>query len=139
MIALARELGRSEDPVVRQRLAALYATARTNRLRGRRAHSARRPGPDASLGKLVASATGRQARDIGLSLLGAEGMLTGPETTGEGAFQQMALSVQSLSIAGGTDEIQRNLIGERVLGLPREPEADRDVPFHEPRAGTRRE
>ncbi|CAL9322196.1 acyl-CoA dehydrogenase family protein [Streptomyces sp. SudanB182_2057] len=139
LIALARELGRSEDPVVRQRLAALYVTARTNRMRNQRARAARRPGPEASLGKLVGSATGRQARDTALSLLGAEGMLTGPETTDEGAFQQMALSVQSLSIAGGTDEIQRNLIGERVLGLPREPEADRDVPFRELRVGTQRE
>ncbi|MET8563543.1 acyl-CoA dehydrogenase family protein [Streptomyces flaveolus] len=142
LIGLARELGRCEDPLVRQRLAALYAAAETNRLRIRHARSARRrghgPGPDASLGKLVGSATGRQARDISLSLLGAEGMLTGPETTGEGTFQQMALSVQSLSIAGGTDEIQRNLIGERLLGLPREPEADRDVPFRELRVGTQR-
>ncbi|MEU3985765.1 acyl-CoA dehydrogenase family protein [Streptomyces sp. NPDC026672] len=140
LIGLAHELRRSEDPVVRQRLAAVYAAAETNRLRNQQARSARRrghnPGPDASLGKLVGSATGRQARDIALSLLGAEGMLTGTETTGDGTFQQMALSVQSLSIAGGTDEIQRNLIGERLLGLPREPEADRDVPFRDLRVGT---
>ncbi|MDG9701992.1 acyl-CoA dehydrogenase family protein [Streptomyces sp. DH37] len=142
LIGLAREVGRSRDPLVRQRIAAVYGDAETNRLRNLSARSARgrgdRPGAEASLGKLAGSAVGRQARDIGLSLLGAEGMLAGPDTTGGGAFQQMALSVPSLSIAGGTDEIQRNLIGERVLGLPREPEADRDVPFHQLRVGTQR-
>jgi len=136
LTGLAREVGRTEDPLVRQRLAALYAAVETNRLRIRHARST--SGADASLGKLAGSDSGRQARDLSLSLLGAEGMLAGPETTGEGTFQQMALSVQSLSIAGGTDEIQRNLVGERLLGLPREPEVDRDVPFRELRVGTQR-
>ncbi|MFC4034775.1 acyl-CoA dehydrogenase family protein [Streptomyces polygonati] len=143
LIALALEVGRSTDPLVRQRLAAVHAMAEADRLRNLRLRSARRqgrkPGPEVSLGKLVGSEVGRRARDIGLSVLGAEGMLTGAGTTGGGAFQQMALSVQSLSIAGGTDEIQRNLVGERVLGLPREPEADRDVPFHHLRVGTQQE
>ncbi|MFD8963920.1 acyl-CoA dehydrogenase family protein [Streptomyces sp. NPDC059568] len=143
LIALARQVGRSDDPVVRQRLAAVHGTYETNRLRNMLLRSARRqgrkPGPEVSLGKLAGSEVGRQARDISLSLLGAESLLTGEETTGGGAFQQMALSVQALSIAGGTDEIQRNLIGERVLGLPREPETDRDVPFNQLRVGTQRE
>jgi alkylation response protein AidB-like acyl-CoA dehydrogenase len=123
--------------VVRQRIAAMYAIAETNRLTTQRAGS--RPGPEASIGKLVSSELGRQARDISMSLLGADGMLTGADAHAGGVFQQQALSVQSLSIAGGTDEIQRNLVGERVLGLPREPEPDRDVPFRQPRVGTARE
>jgi alkylation response protein AidB-like acyl-CoA dehydrogenase len=142
MIDLARELGQATDPIVRQRLATMYAIAETNRLRNLRARSSgghgRPPGPEASLGKLVGSILGRQARDISLSLLGAEGMLAGGDAFAGGAFQQMAVSVPSLSIAGGTDEIQRNLIGERVLGLPREPEVDRDVPFNQLGAGTQR-
>lgn len=143
MIDLARQLGRSADPVVRQRLAAMYASGEANRMRGLRMRSqseqGRKPGPEVSVGKLAASALGRQARDISLSLLGAQGMLTGDDAIAGGAFAQMALSVQSLSIAGGTDEIQRNLIGERVLGLPREPEVDHGVPFRALRMAPRDE
>jgi alkylation response protein AidB-like acyl-CoA dehydrogenase len=135
LIDLARQLHRCSDPVVRQRLMTLYTVAETNRLRTERIRAAarqgRRPGPEASIGKLIGSELGRQARDTALSLLGAQGMETGPEAFAGGAFTQMALSVQSLSIAGGTDEIQRNLIGERVLGLPREPDVDRGAPFRE--------
>jgi len=142
MISLARQLGRVADPVVRQRLMVMYAMADANRLRVERARAAagrgQRPGPEASIGKLIGSALGRHARDLGLSLLGAEGLLAGNDAFEGGVFQQMALSVQSLSIAGGTDEIQHNLIGERVLGLPREPEVGQGVPFRELKTGTQR-
>jgi alkylation response protein AidB-like acyl-CoA dehydrogenase len=121
----------------------MYASGEANRMRGLRMRSqseqGRKPGPEVSVGKLAASALGRQARDISLSLLGAQGMLTGDDAIAGGAFAQMALSVQALSIAGGTDEIQRNLIGERVLGLPREPEVDHGVPFRELRTVTPRD
>jgi alkylation response protein AidB-like acyl-CoA dehydrogenase len=141
MISLAQQLGRIADPVVRQRLTVMYAMADANRLRVERARAVarhgQRPGPEASIGKLISSALGRQARDLSLSLLGAEGLLAGNDAFEGGVFQHMALSVQSLSIAGGTDEIQHNLIGERVLGLPREPEADRGVPFRELKTGMR--
>jgi alkylation response protein AidB-like acyl-CoA dehydrogenase len=140
MISLARQLGRCADPVVRQRLMVMYALAEANRLRIERLRAAakrgQRPGPETSIGKLISSALGRHARDTSLSLLAADGMLAGSDTVEGGVFQHMALSVQSLSIAGGTDEIQRNLIGERVLGLPREPEADRGVPFRDLKTGT---
>ncbi|MEV0277895.1 acyl-CoA dehydrogenase family protein [Streptomyces sp. NPDC050610] len=142
MTRLAQEVGKDQDPLVRQRIAAMHAVAETNRMRMRQARAAPRKGrpsgPEASMGKVVSSELGREARDISLSLLGAEGMVTDGDSTAGGAFQQMALSVQSLSIAGGTDEIQRNLIGERLLGLPREPEADRDAPFHQLRVGTQK-
>ena len=140
---LAASTGRSSDPLVRQRLAAHHALSEAQRLSGLRARAAaqkgKQPGPAVSTAKLVASELGRQARDLALELLGPSGALMGDDTVDGGAFQTMALSVQSSSIAGGTDEIQRNIIGERVLGLPKEPQVDRDVPFRELKVGTQKD
>ena len=91
----------------------------------------RMPGPEVSTGKLLSAELGRRARDLSLSILGPYGTLVAPDAPAGGRFQQMALRVQSSSIAGGTDEVQRNIIGERVLGLPKEPQVDRDTPFRE--------
>lgn len=133
MIALARRSERAGDPVVRQRLMEMHALSEARRLTMARARAAprtaRRPPLEASAGKLIGSELGRHARDLALDLQGAAGMLAGVDAPDGGIHQQMVLTVPSLSIAGGTDEIQRNLIGERVLGLPREPDPDRDVPF----------
>jgi alkylation response protein AidB-like acyl-CoA dehydrogenase len=73
-----------------------------------------------------------------MSVLGAAGMLDSPDTPGDGQVQHRALSSPGASIAGGTDEIQRGIVGERVLGLPKEPRTDRDVPFSELTIGTQR-
>ena len=63
-------------------------------------------------------------------------MLTGDETTGGGVVQEMTLFAPAPSIYGGTDEIQKNIIGERVLGLPKEPGPDKSTPFRELKVGT---
>ena len=67
------------------------------------------------------------------AILGAEAMLNGPDNPRGDAANFLALNAYFTSIGGGTDQIQRNIIGERILGLPREPEVDRDVPFREVR------
>jgi hypothetical protein len=64
-----------------------------------------------------------------MSLEGPSGMLTGEATPEHGFWQQYFLGQWSIRIGGGTDQIQRNIIGERVLGLPRQARADKDVPF----------
>ena len=118
-----------------------YHTAReVHRLNLERARAAasagKKPGPEVSTAKLSASALAHGARDVTLGLEGAHAMLAGDDAPHGGRYQQIGLRAHASSIAGGSDEIQRNIIGERVLGLPKEPQVDRDVPFNELRVGT---
>jgi alkylation response protein AidB-like acyl-CoA dehydrogenase len=140
VIDVARGLERASDPVIRQRLAQLHAMEEVQRIGGLRSSSARHtgegPGPGGSVGKIARSNLSRLTREVGMEVLGANGMLVGPETPGGGRLQHAALSSPGSSIAGGTDEIQHNIIGERVLGLPKEPRLDADVPFRELKTGT---
>ncbi|MGC1512469.1 MAG: acyl-CoA dehydrogenase family protein, partial [Acidimicrobiales bacterium] len=78
------------------------------------------------------------ARDLGMGIIGAHGMLNGSDAPLGGAMQMLTLSSPSIAIAGGSDQIQRNIIGERVLGLPREPSVDKDVAFRDLKVGTQR-
>jgi alkylation response protein AidB-like acyl-CoA dehydrogenase len=139
VIDAAAKLGRTADPLYRQRLAALWALETTNGYLARSGQSARdgkRPSAHGSLTKLARSQLTRAGRDTGMSVLGAEGLLDSPDTTAGGEIQYRALSSPGSSIAGGTDEIQRGIVGERVLGLPKEPRTDRDVPFSDLTIGT---
>jgi alkylation response protein AidB-like acyl-CoA dehydrogenase len=139
---VARQLGETADPVLRQKLAALYtketALAYYGRAGQAAARAGRRPSAAGSLSKLGRSDLVKAGRDTGMSVLGAEGMLNSDDTPGGGEIQQRALSAPGASIAGGTDEIQRGIVGERVLGLPKEPRTDRDVPFRDLTIGTQR-
>jgi alkylation response protein AidB-like acyl-CoA dehydrogenase len=131
----AEALGRTKDPVLRQGLAWTYTRAEIQRFSDLRSAAAvragRSPGAEGSVRKLARSELVRTAREVGMAALGAAGMLVGPATPGEGELQQLCLSSPGTSIAGGTDEIQRTIVGERVLGLPREPRVDRDLTFRE--------
>jgi len=90
-----------------------------------------RPGPENSIGKLVAGVMLQDIASYAMDLQGAAGVLTGAaEEEAAGQFQQMLLSAPGTRIAGGTDEILRNIIAERVLGLPGDIRVDKDVPFN---------
>ena len=116
--------------VMRDRLARLAAQRSVIGWSSERAaalvKAGRPPGPEVATLKIGGAAVGRQVRDLGLEALGADGMLWGDDAPDGGLFHRYAMFTPAQSIAGGTDEVLRNSIGERVLGLPREPdEADR--------------
>jgi alkylation response protein AidB-like acyl-CoA dehydrogenase len=127
LVDLARQRGASADPLARQRLAATIIELEVARLTARRARDAARagrtPGPEGSGAKLRGSAGLKATAALALDLLGPEGVVQ------DGEWQTLFLTSPSISIRGGTDEIQRNIVGERVLGLPPEPRADVEVPF----------
>jgi alkylation response protein AidB-like acyl-CoA dehydrogenase len=140
--ARARAHGLADDAVTRQRAARLWAIERTATWNVRRSRAARQagrpPGPEGSLAKLSGSVIAREAAAAHAAISGAHGMLTGPASPADGIVAEVLVSVPGASIAGGTDEIQRNIVGERTLGLPREPSVDVDLPFREVRTNRRR-
>jgi alkylation response protein AidB-like acyl-CoA dehydrogenase len=145
LTGLARGNGRDTDPLIRQDLVRLYTLNELGRLNAERLKATRAAGGDipgmANIAKLSMSAVMRLTRDLGLRIVGAQGMLHAYDSADQAALNRAtgnpflpgvtgsALYAQAPSIYGGTDQIQRNIIGERVLGLPKEPGNDKDVPF----------
>jgi acyl-CoA dehydrogenase len=133
LIDLARHHGRGDDPVIRQGLAAAYTGTELLRFLGLRMQAAR-PGqqaPAPSLLKLFNAHHQKRLNELALTIEGAYGTLSGSGGPEIGSWQYNFLSAVQLRIAGGSDEIQRNVIGERLLGLPAEPRTDKDVPFRD--------
>jgi acyl-CoA dehydrogenase len=123
-----------EDRSVRSRLAQYAVKASGLKYTGMRAISAlskgETPGPENSIGKLVAGATMQELAMFALDLQGQGGVVSDPEIASAGArFQQMLLRSPATRVEGGTDEILRNIIAERVLGLPGDIRVDKDVAF----------
>jgi alkylation response protein AidB-like acyl-CoA dehydrogenase len=128
IIDRAKETGANRDAYVRQEIAKLMILAKSAEWTARRARAAQqqgRPqGPEGSLGKLAASHVARACSRVHTLITGTDAMLTGRESPREGIIAEILVSVPAVSIAGGTDEIQRNIIAERVLDLPKEPRFD---------------
>jgi alkylation response protein AidB-like acyl-CoA dehydrogenase len=147
MIGMARHYGCLDDPIVRQGLAQLYTLGEIGRYNAERSKAARAQGKDlpgiGNIAKLGMSTIVRLQRDLGLGIVGAAGMLHAYEPDDQKALNEVtgnpflaaitmtALYAQAPPIYGGTDQIQRNIIGERVLGLPKEPGDTKNVPFSE--------
>jgi alkylation response protein AidB-like acyl-CoA dehydrogenase len=128
LLALARWLGRSSEPLMRQRLASVYSNQRLQSLNRARAQaqadSGRPPGPEGSVGKLLWVRGLTEIAEVAAELLGPR-ITADTGEWGTFAWNDHLLGAPGYRIAGGSDEIQRNIIGERVLGLPPEPRADR--------------
>ena len=131
----AKENGANTDPVMRQEIAKLMTMAKSAEWTARRAREAqaqgRVQGPEGSLGKLAASYIARAANKVHTAMTGTNSMLTGDESPMDGLIAEILISTPAISIAGGTDEIQKNIISERVLKMPKEPRTDTDRPFRE--------
>jgi alkylation response protein AidB-like acyl-CoA dehydrogenase len=97
------------------------------------------PGPENSIGKLVAGSTIQEIAMFAMDLQGRAGALDGPDADVASRFQAMLMRSPATRVEGGTDEILRNIIAERVLGLPADVRVDKDVPFNQiPTAGSAR-
>ena len=135
LLPRAIETGSINDPVVRQELAKVLIMSKAAEWTARRARAAQeqgRPqGPEGSLGKLISSHIARAAARVHTQMSGAAALLTGDESPMEGTIAEILISVPASSIAGGTDEIQRNIISERVLKMPREASIDTGKPFRD--------
>ncbi|MFJ7984275.1 acyl-CoA dehydrogenase family protein [Streptomyces sp. NPDC096351] len=123
VIALARRNGAVADPLVRDRIARAWIgleTIRFNALRMLGGTAAGAPGPEASIGKIFWATWHRELGELAMDVCGAEGMLAAGEPYDLTDWQRLYLFSRSDTIYAGSNEIQRNIIAERVLGLPKE-------------------
>jgi alkylation response protein AidB-like acyl-CoA dehydrogenase len=125
-----------DDPAVRSKLATWAVRTTGLKYTGFRALSAlsrgETPGPENSIGKLVAGPTMQEIAMFAEDLQAQAGVISDPDiATANGRFQAMLLRSPATRVEGGTDEILRNIIAERVLGLPADIRVDKDVPFNQ--------
>ena len=135
LIELARKRGRSHDPILRQAMADCWIRQQIQRYHGFRLQTALSkglaPGPETSVMKLFAAEYLRRLGNTSLALLGPEGALLSADSPAGQDWQQRFLFAPAIRIAGGSNEVQRNIMAERVLGLPRELQADRETAFRD--------
>ena len=134
LLGLARWLGRTGDPVVRQQLASVYIHQQIRQMNAARIAAAtaagQPPGPEGSIGKLLWVAGMTEIGQVAASLLGPR-LIADTGEWGTYAWNDHVLGAPGYRIAGGSDEVQRTIIAERVLGLPGDVRVDRDVPWRD--------
>jgi len=133
VVALTREFERADDPVIRQRLVDIHMHFEMLRFIGYRVRTAmargEMPGGEASVMKLIVSELYERGGDLLIELQGPAGMLSRDDAPFGGRFTDLFMGQWAPRIGGGTDEVQRNVIGERVLGLPGDLRTDKTLPF----------
>ncbi len=141
LVELAKQFGRADDPVIRQRLAWCYTQVRIMEFQGKRVLTqflqGKHPGPEASIGKLFWSEYHRKVTELGVDIMGMHATVpTGrkpqsafstdeagaPNSTN--SWSTVFLNARAGTIYAGTSQVQRNIVGEQVLGLPKEPRTD---------------
>lgn len=133
VVERARKTGKLADPVIRQEIAKLLILHKSTEWSAQRARAKaaqeRKPGAEGSIGKIAASEVARMAARVHTLIAGQEAMLSGADGPEDGVIAEVLISVPAISIAGGTDEIQKNIIAERILGMPKEPGPDPNQAF----------
>ncbi|HEY5840344.1 MAG TPA: acyl-CoA dehydrogenase family protein, partial [Mycobacterium sp.] len=132
-IALARQFGKLDDAHIRQQIARIHELTAVNKWNTLRAKASDRVQAATlmSFGKIAMSRILHETARVQTDIVGAESMLSGPDHPVGDAVTFRTLNAYFTSIGGGTDQIQRNIVAERVLGLPKEPDPYRDMPFRD--------
>ena len=129
-----------ENPQVRAKLADFYCVEAGLRATNNRTISAlsqgKKPGPETSINKMIIGCNIQDTAAFALDLMEQAGIVWDEATPESVSLQEVFMSIPAFRIAGGTDEIQANVIAESVLGLPREPRVDKNIPFNEIPGGT---
>ncbi len=137
LFELARSCGRDADPLIRQKLARLVEYVRTGEWTAKRSvgETARGRGAGlANVGKLAQTRIAKLSTEVACDIVGPAATLWSPDGPLVGRYAEALVFAAASSIYGGTDQIQRNVIGERALGLPREPDPNKGLPFREVQA-----
>lgn len=141
IVQMAQKRGRTSDPRLRVELADAFIRYEILKYLGWRVQTAigkgQQPGPESSILKLAHTRNITRTGDLVMELQGMAGTLSKEDADDGGQWQLMFLSQWASRLGGGTDQIQRNIIGERVLGLPSEPRTDRALPFKELKSTTK--
>jgi alkylation response protein AidB-like acyl-CoA dehydrogenase len=133
LISLARQFGKLDDGYIRQRISRIHELVAVNKWNTQRAKVSGRAeaGTLMSFGKIAMSRILHETAAVQTEIVGAQSMLNGPDNGVGDAVTFRAFNAYFTSIGGGTDQIQRNIVGERVLGLPKEPDPYRDSAFRD--------
>ncbi len=127
------------DPILRQELVRIFTGFQVAKYTNQRAlakiRAGQRPGPEMSISKLSLTNNLTALASFAAHVLGPR-IIADSGEWGTYAWNGLLLGVPGLRVAGGTDEVMKNIIGERVLGLPKDPDVSKDVPFRDLRVGT---